>query len=85
MIELFFTYNIVLDAIQSRVSLIVTLEAVLNLVHSQDTQFLEGPASQVGDELAVGREQSLAALSGNLGVKSLVLHHLSGTNNGNTR
>lgn len=79
------TYNIVLDAVPIGVSLVATVKAVLDLVHSQNTKLLESPSSQVGDKLAVGRELSLATLSSNLSVKSLVLEHLSGTNDGNAR
>lgn len=79
------TYNIVLDAVQLRVGLIVTLEVMLNLVNSQNTKLLESPTSQVGDELLVGREDSLSTLSSNLGVKGLVLQHLSSTNDSDAR
>lgn len=79
------TYHIVFDAISVGVGLVATVKAVLNLVYSQNTKLLESPGSQVGDKLTVGRELSLATLSSNLGVESLVLEHLSGTNDGNTR
>lgn len=79
------TYNIVLDAVQLRVGLIVALEVMLNFVNSQNTKLLESPTSQVGDELLVGREDSLSTLSSNLGVKGLILQHLSSTNDSDAR
>ncbi|KAI6762131.1 hypothetical protein HG531_002684 [Fusarium graminearum] len=79
------TYNIILDAVSRRVGLVAAIETVLNAVDSQNTQLLESPSSHVGDKLTVSRELRLAALSGNLCVKSLVLEHLSGANDSNAR
>jgi hypothetical protein len=61
------------------------VQAVLNLVHTQHTNLLEGPSRQAAGKLPVVWADLLGANLLDLGVEPLVLQHLGRAHDGHTR